>query len=280
MQDKIGVVGAGLIGGSIAAHAFRKGKKVICFGRNPLRLKKALRAGICGEVSTDLSRAGECGMVFLATPVDSIIDLGRKIIPFMKKGSCLTDVGSVKAEICAELFPAAKKRGVLFCGTHPMAGSEKTGFENASPDLFRGSVVFIAKGRNSSARGAELVEKFWKSAGARCVRIEPPEHDALTSAASHLPHLIAFCFAEFFSRFEKKHPGARRACAGSFESVTRTAASSPLLWSAVFAQNRKNLLRHARDFRKSLDRMILTLEKKRSALKNIEKIKRDFEQCG
>lgn len=279
MKDKIGIVGAGLIGGSIAAHALKKGNEVLCFGRNPLRLKKALRAGICSEVTRDFSRAGECGIVFLATPVDSIIGLGHKIIPFMKKGSCLTDVGSVKAEICAELFPAAKKRGILFCGAHPMAGSEKTGFENASADLFRGSVVFIAKGSNSSSRAAGIVGGFWRGAGAECVSIDPREHDALTSVTSHLPHLIAFCFAESFSRFEKKHSSVRRAAAGSFESISRIAASSPCLWSAVFAQNRKNLIRQGSDFRKSLDRMLLALEKNQSTLSKIEKIKRDFKKC-
>ncbi|MBA3052278.1 prephenate dehydrogenase [bacterium] len=277
-NDKIGVVGAGLIGGSIAAYALEKKKEVICFGRNPSRLKKALRSGICSEVSTDLSRAGECDIIFLSTPVDTIIELGKKIIPFMKKGALLTDVGSVKRQICASLFPAAKKRGVSFCGAHPMAGSEKTGFENARSDLFKGTVVFIAKGKNSSAQGGKILQRFWAGAGAECVSIDPEKHDAFTSVTSHLPHLIAFCFAESFCRFEKKHPSVRDAAAGSFESITRIAKSSPALWSAVFAQNRKALILRARDFRKSLDAMILSIEKKTSPLRTLKKISGNYEK--
>jgi len=276
-KGKIGVVGAGLIGGSIAAHAVKKKKEVICFGRNPARLKKALCSGICTEVTTDLARAGECSIIFLSTPVDTIIGLGKKIIPFMSKGAVLTDVGSVKAEICASLFPEAKKRDILFCGAHPMAGSEKTGFENASADLFRDTVVFVAKGGNSSSRGGKIVREFWTGAGAECVGIEPEKHDEFASLTSHLPHLIAFSFAESFCRFEKKHRSVRDAAAGSFENITRIAASSPFLWSAVFAQNRKNIIRRAKDFRKSLDAMILSLEKKESTLNTLKRINRSYE---
>ncbi|MEA2081972.1 MAG: prephenate dehydrogenase [Elusimicrobiota bacterium] len=277
-NDKIGVVGAGLIGGSIAELLTKKKKQVICFGRNTARLKKAVRLGICAESTTDLSRAGECGLIFLCTPVDTIIKLGKKIIPFMKKGAVITDVGSVKKEICASLAPLAKKRGVLFSGAHPMAGSEKTGFENARSDLFKGTVVFTAKGKNSSPRARKAVEKFWKSAGAECMGIEPQKHDEFVSVTSHLPHLISFCFADCFFRFEKKHPSAGDAAAGSFKSITRIAKSSPVLWSGVFSQNRKNIIKQACDFRKRLDAMILSLGKKSSPLKALKKISENYEK--
>ncbi len=277
-SGKIGVVGAGLIGGSIAALATKKKKQVICFGRNTARLKKAVKLGICAEATSDLARVGECGIVFLATPVDTIIDLGRKIIPFMRKGAVLSDVGSVKSEICRSLFPAAKKRGILFAGAHPMAGGEKTGFENAHADLFKNTNVFIAGGENSSPHARKVIGKFWKSAGAKCISIEPGKHDEFTSITSHLPHLISFCFAEYFFRFEKTHPSVSDAAAGSFKSITRIAKSSPVLWSEVFSQNRKNVLRHSRDFRKCLDTMISAIEKKSSALNTLEKISKNYEK--
>ncbi|MCD6311416.1 MAG: prephenate dehydrogenase [Elusimicrobia bacterium] len=277
-KDKIGVVGAGLIGGSIAALLTKKKKQVICFGRNPARLKKAVKAGICAEATTDFSRAGECGVIFLCTPVDTIIELGKKIIPFMRKGAVLTDAGSVKSKICASLAPAAKKRGVFFAGAHPMAGSEKSGFENARADLFQGTVVFIGTGKHSSPRARKVIEEFWKSAGAKCVSIEPRKHDEFVSMTSHLPHLISFCFADCFFRFEKKHPSSGAAAAGSFKSITRIAKSSPVLWSGVFSQNSKNVIKQARDFRKCLDSMILSLEKKSSPLAALKKITGNYEK--
>jgi len=279
-NDKIGVVGAGLIGGSIAALLTKKKKQVICFGRNKARLKKAVKSGICAEATTDFSRAGECGVIFLCTPVDTIIKLGKEIIPFMRKGAVLTDVGSVKSKICKSLSAAAKKKRILFNGAHPMAGSEKSGFENASAGLFKGTVVFIAKGKTSSPLAGRIIEKFWKSAGAKCVSIEPRKHDEFVSMTSHLPHLISFCFAECFFRFEKKHPSAAAAAAGSFKSITRIAKSSPVLWSGVFSQNSKNVVKHARDFRKRVDEMILSLEKKSSSLAALKKISKNYEKSG
>ncbi|MBA3065479.1 prephenate dehydrogenase, partial [bacterium] len=120
--------------------------------------------------------------------------------------------------------------------------------------------------------------KFWCGAGAKCINIFPEKHDEFTALTSHLPHLISFCFAEHFCRFEKKHSDVRDAAAGSFESITRIAKSSPFLWSEIFAQNRFNMLKHACNFRKCFDKMLAGFENKSSALTELKKISRDYEK--
>ncbi|PIU18711.1 MAG: hypothetical protein COT16_01350 [Elusimicrobia bacterium CG08_land_8_20_14_0_20_44_26] len=274
---KIGIVGAGLIGASLAKKLTSSGFEVICVGRNRKHLLKARTLGVCSEISTDLSDLSRCDIVVVSTPVDVIIEISKKIIPLMKKGAVITDVGSVKSNICARLSVFAKKCGVSFVGAHPMAGSEKSGCENARSDLFEKSSVFITPVKETNRNALKVVAEMWEKTGASCLITRPARHDRFAAVASHLPHLISFCFMEMFLDFEKKNGKAKEAAAGSFRDITRVAKSSPAVWNAIFKENRAFLSKNVKVFINKLENMMECL-KSRKLTGRLNKIKTGYEK--
>jgi len=202
MFKKIGIIGPGLIGGSI-------GKFYTGRGRNRNHLQLAKREGACGSVSVDLSKVSNCDIVAVCAPVDVIVEISKRVIPFMKRGSILIDAGSVKSEICRKVGPFAKRYGINFVGCHPMAGSEKSGCINSRKDLFRGTNVLLTPAKGTKKRVLDDVKKFWRATGAECFIVSPAGHDEFIALTSHLPHVISFCFTEMFLRAAREEKKSR-----------------------------------------------------------------------
>jgi len=276
MLKRIGIVGPGLIGGSIGKFYTSCGKEVICFGRNKNHLQLAKREGVCGEFSIDLSKVNGCGIVVVCTPVDVIVKISKRIIPFMKKGSILIDAGSVKEKICREIHPFAKKHGINFVGCHPMAGSEKSGCINSSDDLFRETNVLLTPGAGTGKDVLKKVKKFWNDLGAYCFIIQPEKHDEVAALTSHLPHVISFCFMEVFLGYLKKNKISPAFIAGSFKSLTRISKSSPVLWNAVFRQNETEIIKHIKKFVVELNNLKKNING-RKLLKTLTDIRNAYE---
>ncbi|HKW28903.1 MAG TPA: prephenate dehydrogenase/arogenate dehydrogenase family protein, partial [Verrucomicrobiae bacterium] len=199
-------------------------------------------------------------LVILCTPLAQMRSRVREMLPALKRGAMVTDVGSVKAGVVRELESLVAKAGAHFVGSHPMAGAEKTGVGAAGADLFANAVCVVTPTGRSNSEAVQKVERFWKSLGARTLRLAPEQHDLLVSRSSHLPHVLAATLAGYVLKpTQPKHQAAL--CANGFRDTTRIASGSPEMWRDIALANRKNLERALEDFISDLKKFGRTLAK-------------------
>jgi prephenate dehydrogenase len=180
--------------------------------------------------------------VVLCTPIAQMASLTTKMVSVLKRGAIVTDVGSVKASVVAELEPLVATSNAQFIGSHPMAGAEKMGVLNARADLFEGAVCVLTPTARSRPELVQTLEEFWQSIGARTLRLTPETHDDLVSRSSHLPHAVAAGLANYV--LSPMHPKEQAMlCATGFQDTTRVAGGSPEMWRDICLANRKNLAR-------------------------------------
>ncbi len=250
----VAIVGVGLIGGSIGAAVKARGvaQTVIGLGRNHERLEAARRAGVIDRVATDGAGIADADLIVVCTPVDRIAADVVALTLHAKPGAVFTDAGSVKGTICTALrseLPA----GVSFVGSHPLAGSEKAGFEHADADLFAGKVCVVTPEDGTSPEALSRVRSFWQALGTRVVEMSPERHDAILALTSHLPHAAAAALASLLDGSESEF------AASGFRDTTRVAGGDPDLWSAIFSANREPVVHQ-------LDRFITKLTDLRNAI--------------
>jgi prephenate dehydrogenase len=245
---KIAIIGVGLIGGSIGLAIRRKkiAREVIGVFRHRSTMKKALKYRAVDKGAMDI-REGvkDARLVILATPVHSIPVLAAEAARFMEKGAIITDAGSTKEWIVGEVEKVmGRASGVFFVGSHPMAGSERTGVRFAKGDLFEDSPCIVTKTARTSRKAIAKITDFWKSLGGKVSIMSPAEHDRTVSLISHLPHVVAFSLAGAV-------PGKEMACAAEgFKDTTRVASSDPELWADIFLTNKKAILKAGSMFEK------------------------------
>jgi prephenate dehydrogenase len=259
---KITIVGVGLLGGSIglAARRHRLAGEVAGFVRRPASLKDCERTGAVDYATTDLLAAvSNADLVILCTPLAQMRAITQQLLPALKRGAIVTDVGSVKADVVRELESLVKKSGAHFVGSHPMAGGEKMGVRAARADLFQHAISVITPTPKSNVAAVRKLDQFWQSLGARTLRLDAARHDLLVSHSSHLPHILAATLTNLVL-----HPAAPKKqtalCATGFRDVTRIASGSPEMWRDIALANRKNISR-------SVDAYIAALRQFQSALK-------------
>lgn len=243
-ESGIGVAGVGLIGGSIAAALKARGYsgKVIGFGRSADRLQSAQAEGLIDEFATEPEPlVRQVSLVVVCTPVDRIVEDVHRFAAASNPGTVITDAGSVKGEICWKLSDYAS-RAVSFVGSHPLAGSEKNGFEHAMQDLFEDRICFITPDSAAKPRDVGRVEEFWRLLGMRIHTLTPADHDRLMSVTSHTPHLIAAATALLLEENDRPFTGT------GFQDTTRIAAGDPALWRAILFQNRQEVSRTLKRF--------------------------------
>lgn len=257
MFDTIAVFGLGLLGGSVCRRLKRNrpGVRIRAYGRDPRRLDGALAeklvdaAGGFGDVTLE-----GVDLAIVSTPVDSSIEIIRGLLarPDLGPSALVIDVGSVKESIIGAV--EASGRADRYVGCHPMAGSEKMGYEFSRADLFDGASVIItphARNRNEDVRA---VAGFWEDLGAVTTVVSPGEHDLIAAFTSHLPHMLASTLVRVFDEFRKGSGAAdlRPFIGRGFLDVTRVSSGSPDMWRDIAVHNRENLVR-------ALDRMIAEL---------------------
>jgi prephenate dehydrogenase len=221
----LGIVGVGLIGGSIGLAARAAGWEVIGVDA-PIVLEKATELEAIDRAST-LKEAREADLVVLAAPISRIAALIEDLAP---TDACVTDVASTKTKIVYE----AEARDLRFVGGHPMAGSQLSGVVNAREDLFHGARYFLTPAGETDPETYREVARFVRSLGAMPTAIDPEKHDLLVAALSHLPHLMAVALLKVASDIS---PEALSFAGPSFRDLTRVGASSPELWSDILAEN-------------------------------------------
>jgi prephenate dehydrogenase len=259
--QKISIIGVGLLGGSIglAARQRRLAGEVAGFVRRAASLKECERAGAVDYATTDLFAAvSNADLVILCTPLAQMRALAQQILPALKRGAIVTDVGSVKADVVRELESLVNKVGAHFVGSHPMAGGEKMGVLAAKSDLYANAVCVVTPTKKSNSAAVRKVEQFWKSLGARTLRLDAAQHDLLVSRTSHLPHVVATALAGLV--LNPANPKVQsQLCATGFRDTTRIASGSPEMWRDIALANRKNLSR-------SVDALVAELKRFQVAL--------------
>ena len=242
---KITLVGVGLLGGSLglALRRRRSAKTVAGFVRRKASVTESQRLGAVNFATQDLRQAvEEADLIVLCTPIAQMLPLVKQMLPALKPGAVVTDVGSVKDSVVRDLESLLAKAGAHFVGSHPMAGSERTGVAAACADLFVNAVCVITPTRRSNQAALREVEQLWKAVGARVLRLPPEVHDELVSRSSHLPHVVAAQLANLIlSPDQPKEQGML--CASGFRDTTRIASGSPEMWRDIALANRQNLLR-------------------------------------
>jgi prephenate dehydrogenase len=236
--ETVAIYGVGLIGGSIGLGLLRRGlaSRVIGIGRRSESLRVASEVGAVTETTlTPQQGVSEADLVIVCTPVGCIADDVGMLAQHCRRGTFITDVGSTKRAIVAEVAGTLPV-GVHFIGSHPLAGSERSGVAAAEAALFVDRVVIVTPDATSRAEDLDALCGFWRRLGARVIPMPPDEHDRALASTSHLPHLVAAALAAATPK-EILH-----LTAGGWGDSTRIASGDPELWRQIFAANREPLL--------------------------------------
>jgi prephenate dehydrogenase len=209
----------------------------------------------------DLHQAVEgADLVVLCTPLGQMQELVERMGPALKKGTLVTDVGSVKASVVQQVEPIVAAAGAQFIGSHPMAGSEKMGPNAARADLFVNATCVVTPNGAASSEAVKAVENLWTSVGAKVLTLTPDAHDEFVGRSSHLPHVVAAELANYV--LSPAHPRDQALlCANGFRDTTRIASGSPEMWRDIALANRKNLARVLGVFIEDLQELQLALER-------------------
>jgi prephenate dehydrogenase len=252
---RLSLVGLGLLGGSVAKAARAEGlaDEIVAVGRDRERLEPALRDGVVDRVSTRLEE-GVAGADFclLATPVATLTALLPVVWQALPADAVLTDVGSTKASIVGAAERLGRERPLAFVGSHPMAGSEQSGYRVSRRDLFKGATVILTPTERTDSHAVKRVGAFWEALGGRLVTLDPVTHDRATAAISHLPHLVADALVDAVVRMD---PRFFEVAGRGFKDTTRVAASDAVVWREIFQDNRTALAEALGAFRAALDEL-------------------------
>lgn len=249
---KIGIIGLGLIGGSIAkALKIRRNYYISAMNRSEASLKAAFNEGIIDEYSlTDMSIFADCSIIFICTSVDKIPVYAQKLLPYIQKDCIITDVGSTKKSICNEM---SKIEGINFIGGHPMAGSEKTGYAAAKEHLFENAFYILAPSAQTTEGQLKLMEDIVSCLGAVPMVINPDAHDYSVAAISHVPHIIASALVNTVKKLDDENKYMHTLAAGGFKDITRIASSSPEIWTSICSDNKEKILQVLSSFSETIN---------------------------
>ena len=259
---KVTLVGVGLLGGSLGLALRERQLAAEVWGlvRRAEVVPDVVAAGVVDRATIRLAEAvAGADLIVLCSPVGQMHALMNAMVPHLAPGAVITDVGSVKVNIVAQLEPLAEAAGAWFVGSHPMAGAERTGFQAARADLFQGTTCVVTPTPQSQPEAEARVKALWHALGAKTLTLTPQQHDELVSRSSHLPHAVAAGLANYV--LSPAHARTQAAlCATGFRDTTRIASSSPEMWRDIALGNRQNLSRalgvlvaDLQEFQRSLD---------------------------
>ncbi len=255
---KIGIVGLGLIGGSLALDLRRRGFEVLGVSRQSSTCEIAKTRGIVDQVGVSLKLLSGADIVFICTPISKIAPTLKKLIPYLSGETIVTDVGSVKMPIVQECSTLWSH----FVGGHPMAGTAKQGIEAAQQDLFAGAPYVLTPTPSTPSTAVKQVEEIAHSLGSRIYYSTPEEHDGAVALISHLPVMVSAsllhtCLQE---RNSIVLDLAQKLASSGFRDTTRVGSGNPELGAMMARYNKGELLSSLMKYRNSLDMIIEVIE--------------------
>lgn len=245
------IIGLGLIGGSWAGALHRLGWQVWAVEREKDSLAVAKQKGWIQEGWTEIPPVLDVDLVVLALPLQALLaemDLSGRLY----RGTIVTDVGSIKSDICQK-NTGRLGQGWFFIGGHPMAGSEKSGFNAAQPDLFQGYPYVLTPGEACPREAVLCLDNLLQQMGARVAYRDPAQHDKQVAMVSHIPHLLAVSLMLAANDLAGK---AGLDLAGrSFRDITRIVESSPEMWQEIIVGNADAILEGLASWQQQLDKL-------------------------
>lgn len=253
----VGVIGLGLIGGSVAHGCRTRGlaARVIGVDTDPGHRRTALHRGLVDEALEQIdSGLEQADLVLLAVPVGAMEEVAAAVGARLTPQVVVTDVGSVKGAI-VPVLERALGDGVQYVPGHPIAGTEHSGPKAASGNLFEGHLCVLTPTTRTAPAAIQTVRALWEGLGARVVTMAPGDHDEIFGAVSHLPHVVAYALVNTVLDREGEGVDLVRFSAGGFRDFTRIAASNPGMWRDILLLNREAILRALTRFQGSLERI-------------------------
>ena len=250
--EKTAVIGVGLIGATVALAMKRHGitRKICGFGRNETNLKNARQRGIIDEYALNLKDLCDgADLVMFAAPVGVFKSIAAGIFPYLKAGTIVSDVGSVKGALVYEM-ESAMPEGVCFVGAHPIAGNDKSGIDAADPGIFNGAKCIITPTARTDKAACQLITSMWERFGSKVELLSPELHDEIMSSISHLPHIAAYALV---NAVKEINPQFFDYSGTGFMDTTRIAMSSSEVWRDICILNKDNILRHLDAYKRQIE---------------------------
>jgi prephenate dehydrogenase len=243
------------MGGSLAKACRRSYQLEFIAGvdRDSQTLEKAHR--VVDLATTSLSQGvAEADLVVVAVPVCSIAPVIKEMAPYLSPQAVVSDLGSVKSALMEDAHRILKGRNP-FVGVHPIAGSERSGFEASFAELFDGKLCVLTPRKDTDANALKRVEEFWQDLGASTVLMDEQEHDRMFAAVSHLPHLAAYALINAISQLADGGEGLFAYRGGGLNDFTRIVASSPVMWRDICLLNRGFILEMIEKYQSCLEEL-------------------------
>ena len=259
--DKIGFIGLGLIGGSIAIKIKENHPncEIIATARRESTITEAYEMGlISNNHLLPLSFFKDCDMIFLCAPVEKNLEYLRELKDVVSSHTIITDVGSTKGQIHKEVIALGLEK--QFIGGHPMTGSEKTGIQNANKYLLENAYYIITPTKETTQEQTDAYYALVKELGSIPLILDYDVHDYATASISHLPHMIAYTLVNLVKDIDDENETMKTIAAGGFKDITRIASSSPVMWESICMTNQEQLL-------KLMDKYIDSLSELREDIK-------------
>lgn len=261
MKHKIGFVGLGLIGGSIAKaiRQYYPEYEIVAFDKNKETLALATQESIIDVAATTIDdNLNHCNYIFLCTPVSFNTAYLKQLTNYLHEDCILTDVGSVKSSIHKEVEALGIEE--YFIGGHPMAGSEKSGFINSKAMLIENAYYVLTPTRKVSQEKIDAYVKFVESLRSIPIILDYQEHDYATGTISHLPHIIASTLVNFVRDTDTENELMKNIAAGGFKDITRIASSSPTMWQHICLKNKENISHILGEYIHSLEKAKMLID--------------------
>ncbi len=264
--SRIGIVGLGLIGGSIARALKKKNRNMVlkAWDQDKAVIQKALAEGVIDQAADDLSREfSDVELVFLCVPVFAMGPILQQLKTILTPECILSDVGSTKGEVLSLIQELGLEH--RFVGGHPLAGSEKSGYLASKANLFENAYYCLIPTEKTKTEDLNAVRTLVRTMGAIPLVLTGDEHDKATAAISHVPHVIAALLVNLVGDLDGPHNHMKTLAAGGFKDITRIASSSPELWTGICLSNKENILDTLKLLEGALQQFQENLNKERQA---------------
>jgi prephenate dehydrogenase len=257
---EVWIFGLGLLGGSIAKKIKRcyPNIKVYAVGRKEKNIDFSVDYNVLDDYFTYNKISGISGIAVICTPVDTIAEIFSSINKKVGKDAIITDVGSTKLNIVKEVSAYDDKN--CFIGSHPMAGSEKCGFEHSRADLFENKKVVVTPGKNADISKLNKLKIFWEMLGANVIETSPEIHDEITGLTSHSVHIISSLLTKLLADNERYDGNYLSIFGNGLLDTTRVAAGNEEIWSAICAHNKENIVKNLTEFKNKLQILINSIK--------------------
>ena len=262
MIESVGIIGVGMIGGSIA-YALREQQvcqTIVGIDANPDALAWALNANLIDQGWQQISDCPQAPqVVILCVPVAAMREVFGQCTNWFEQGVVITDVGSSKQSVIADLQSVTTTMPSNFVPAHPIAGREQSGVQAAQAGLFAGKKVIITPTQQTSGESLMQITELWQQIGAEVEYMNADSHDQILAATSHLPHALAFALVECLAK-QTHTPEIFRYAAGGFADFTRIASSDPALWRDICLANQPALIDAIECFEATLKKLRVSLQ--------------------